>query len=188
MKVFTIYNTKGYINSYLIGSENGGDAIIIDPGQIDLHLLDLIENNNYYLKSIFVTHSHDTHIKGIKTLLKIYDADIYSKVSIISEKETKRIKDGDRLKLSGYEIDIIDIPGHSDDSIVFKVNNMLFTGDVLSAGLIGSTTNSESKKLLQKGIIKKIFSIKNDMVIFPGHGAPTTLNVEKRMNPYLNLS
>ena len=188
MKVFTIYNTKGYINTYLIGPEKGGDAIIIDPGQTDLHLLDLIENNNYYLKSIFVTHAHETHIKGIKTLLKIYEADIYSKTAVIFEKETVTIKDGDKLKLSGYDIEVIDIPGHSDDSIVFKIKNMLFTGDVLSAGLIGSTTNSESKKILQKGIIRKIFSIKDDMLIFPGHGAPTTLDVEKKMNPYLNLS
>ncbi len=188
MKVFTIYNTKGYINTYLIGPEEGGDAIIIDPGQTDLHLLDLIESNNYYLKSIFVTHSHETHIKGIKTLLKIYDADIYSKIPVIAETETVTIKDNDILRLSGYEIEVIDIPGHSDDSLVFKIRNLLFTGDVLSAGLIGSTTNNESKKILQKGIIKKLFSIKDDMVIFPGHGAPTTLDVEKRMNPYLNIS
>ena len=188
MKVFTIYNTEGYINTYLIGPEEGGDAIIIDPGQTDLHLLELIEGNNYYLKSIFVTHSHETHIKGIKTLLKIYDADIYSKVPLIGDTETKTLKDRDIVSLSGYDIEVIDIPGHSDDSLVFKIRNLLFTGDVLSAGLIGSTTNSESKKILQKGIIRKLFSIRDDMVIFPGHGAPTTLEVEKMMNPYLNLS
>ena len=188
MKVFTIYNTKGYINTYLIGPEEGGDAIIIDPGQTDLHLLDLIESNNYYLKSIFVTHAHETHIKGIKTLLKIYDADIYSKLPLISETETISLKDDDKIHLSGYEIEVIDIPGHSDDSLVFRIRNLLFTGDVLSAGLIGSTVNNDSKKILQKGIIRKLFSIKEDMVIFPGHGAPSTLNAEKKMNPYLNIS
>ncbi len=188
MKVFTIYNTNGYINTYLIGPEQGGEAIIIDPGQIDLHLLNLIESNNYYLKSIFVTHSHDTHIKGIKTLLKIYDAVVYGKLPLIMETETTQLKDSDTLTLSGFDITVIDVPGHSDDSLVYRIRNMLFTGDVLSAGLIGSTANSESKKVLQKGIIKKLFSIKEDMVIFPGHGAPSTLNVEKRMNPYLNLS
>ena len=92
MKVFTIYNTNGYINTYLIGPEQGGEAIIIDPGQIDLHLLNLIESNNYYLKSIFVTHSHDTHIKGIKTLLKIYDAVVYGKLPLIMETETTTVK------------------------------------------------------------------------------------------------
>ncbi len=188
MKVFTIYNTDGCINTYLIGPEEGGDAIIIDPGQTDLHLLNIIESNNYYLKSIFVTHSHEKHIKGIKTLLKIYDTDIYSKTPLIQEKESIIIKDGDTLNLSGYDIDVIDIPGHSDDSIVYKIRNLLFTGDVLSAGMIGSTTNPESKKLLQKGIIKKLFSFREDLVIFPGHGAPSTLDVEKQMNPYLNIS
>jgi hydroxyacylglutathione hydrolase len=188
MKVYTIYNTDGYINTYLIGSENGGDAIIIDPGQTDLHLLNIIENNDYYLKSIFVTHAHEKHIKGIRTLLKIYDANIYSKLPLINETETITLKDGDTLNLSGYDISVIDIPGHSDDSIVFKIRNILFTGDVLSAGMIGSTTSSESKKMLQKGIIKKLFSFKEDLIVFPGHGAPSTLDVEKKMNPYLNIS
>ncbi len=188
MKVFTIYHTNGYINTYLIGPEDGGEAILIDPGQVDLHLLNLIEYNNYYLKSIFVTHSHEHHIKGIDTLLKIYESDVYSKLPLIKKVETVKVNDGDKINISGYDVEIIDINGHSDDSVVYKIRNILFTGDVLSAGMIGSTVNSESRKILQKEIIKKIFTLKSDFLILPGHGAPTTLNVEKKINPYLNLS
>ena len=54
MKLFTLYNTAGSVNTYLIGHENGGDAIIIDPGQIDLHILDILETNNYYIKNHFI--------------------------------------------------------------------------------------------------------------------------------------
>ncbi len=184
MKIFTIYNTSGSLNTYLIGHENGGDAIIVDPGQIDLHLLDLLENNNYYVRSILLTHDHENHTWGVKTLMRIYDSVIYSKSPLIYDYKSITVSENSVYNLSGFDITVIEIPGHSNDSVVYRIRNTLFTGDVLSAGRIGSTPNASAKKLLQEGITGKLFTLKEDYIIFPGHGSPTTLKVEKEFNPF----
>jgi len=188
MKLFTLYNLEGNLNTYLVGHEDGGDALIIDPGHIDLYLLNLLEDNNYHIKSILITHDHDFHTKGVKTLMRIYEPLIYSKRAMISEHPTITIKTKSVLKLLGFDITVIEIPGHSDDSLVYKIRNALFTGDVLSAGKIGYTPNSVAKKLLQENIEKKIFSIKEDLTIFPGHGPPTTLKAEKEFNSFSHVT
>ncbi len=188
MKLFTLYNTTGSVNTYLIGHENGGDAIIIDPGQIDLHILDILETNNYYIKSILLTHDHENHIRGVKTLMKIYDATIYAKSPLIYDFTAHTVNDNDILNLSGFDINVIWVPGHSDDSLVFRIRNTLFTGDVISAGRIGLTHGSIQKNLLQRSIIDKLFSLDNELIIFPGHGSPSTLKTEKEFNPFINHS
>ncbi len=185
MKLFTLYNVEGTLNTYLVGHEAGGDALIIDPGQIDLYLLNLLEENNYYIKSILITHDHEHHTKGVKTLMRIYEPSIYSKRAMIQGYSATTIKTNSVLNLLGFDINIIEIPGHSDDSLVYRIRNALFTGDVLSAGKIGYTPNSVTKKLLQENILEKIFSIEEDLVIFPGHGPPTTLRAEKEFNPFI---
>ena len=184
MKLFTLYNLEGNLNTYLIGHEDGGDALIIDPGNIDLYLLNLIENHNYYIKSILITHDHEKHTKGVKTLMRIYEPLIFSKRAIICDYRANTINTNSVLNLLGFDITVIEIPGHSDDSLVFRIRNTLFTGDVLSAGKIGYTSNSVAKKLLQENIMKKIFSIKDDLIIFPGHGPPTTLKAEREFNTF----
>jgi len=185
MKLFTLYNLEGNINTYLVGLESGGEAIIIDPGHIDLYLLNLLEDNNYYIKSILITHDHEYHTKGVKTLMRIYEPSIYSKRAMIYDYPATTINTNSVLNLCGFDITAIEIPGHSDDSLVFRIRNALFTGDVLSAGRIGYTPNSVAKKLLQDNIEKKLFSIKEDLIIFPGHGPPTTIRAEKEFNSYL---
>ncbi|MDX9799894.1 MAG: MBL fold metallo-hydrolase [Spirochaetia bacterium] len=186
MKLFTLYNSTGSVNTYLIGHENGGDAIIIDPGKIDLHILDILETNNYYIKSILLTHDHENHIRGVKTLMKIYDASIYAKSPLIYDFAAVSINENTILTLSDFDIKVIEVPGHSDDSLVFLIRNALFTGDVLSAGRIGLTHGAVQRKLLQTNIINKLFSLDNDLIIFPGHGSPSTLKTEKEFNPFIN--
>lgn len=186
VKVFTIYNTNGSLNTYLIGHENGGDAIIIDPGQIDLHLLDILEFNNYYVKSILLTHTHENHTKGVNTLLRIYDSELYSKATTVNNIVPKPVSAVSGTNISGFEVTVIETPGHSDDSVVFRIRNTLFTGDVLHSGRIGTTRNTASRKVLQENIISKIFTLDENLVIFPGHGPPSTLKIEKEFNPFLN--
>ena len=182
MKLFTLYNLQGNVNTYLLGHEDGGDALIIDPGHIDLYLLNLLEDNNYYIKSILLTHDHENHAKGVKTLMRIYEPLIYSKRARIYDYPAITINPNSVLNLCGFDITVIEVPGHSDDSLVYRIRNALFTGDVLSAGRIGYTPNSVAKKLLQENIEQKIFSIKEDLIIFPGHGSPTTIKAEKEFN------
>jgi glyoxylase-like metal-dependent hydrolase (beta-lactamase superfamily II) len=177
---------SNFSNTYLLGPAEGGSAVIIDPGVMDIHLLNLIENNNFYIDNILVTHNHSSHVNGIKTLKKIYDADIYSNSELPFKIDFNRINDGDILQLDELTVDVLNIPGHSADSMIFKINNMLFTGDVLLAGAIDKELSPFYENLLKKNIKERIFTMPDDILVFPGHGSPTTIKAEKMFNPFLN--
>lgn len=188
MKLFFHFAVVGFANTYLIGQENGGDAILVDPGIMDTELLNLIESNGYYIRSILVTHQHTSHIKGIRTLKRIYDADIYSFHPYILDFPTIPLKDGDRFTCaSGIEVEVFEVPGHSPDSLVYHIGGMIFTGDVLEAGRVGTTKNSFTRAVLLRSISEKLFSLPDSTILLPGHGPPSILRAEKMYNPDLKL-
>ncbi|MDC7227150.1 MAG: MBL fold metallo-hydrolase [Spirochaetales bacterium] len=183
--MFFHFVLSNFSNTYLLGPAEGGNAVIIDPGVMDLPLLNIIEQNDFYVKHILVTHNHASHVNGIKTLRKIYDADVYSNMELPFKSEYTRIEDGDQLELNSLKVDVINIPGHSPDSMIFKIKNMLFTGDVLLAGEIDHDLTIHQASLLKEKINEKIFVMDDDVLVFPGHGAPSTVKTEKFFNPYL---
>ena len=188
MKLYFHFAVVGFANTYLIGPPDGGDAILVDPGIMDKELLTLIENNRYYVKTILVTHHHNSHVKGIRTLKKIYDADIYSFSPYILDFPSIPIKDGDKFNAaSDIEVEVIEVPGHSSDSLVYHIGGMVFTGDVLAAGRAGNTKNSFSRALLLRSIDEKLFNLPDTTLVLPGHGPPSTLKAEKMFNPDIKL-
>jgi hydroxyacylglutathione hydrolase len=184
MKIYTHFSVLGFSNSYLIGNPGGGDAILIDPGVMDLPLLEMIEKNGYYVRHILITHSHESHIRGGNTLLKIYSAEVYGGARNLLKPDSRQVKDGEILDLSGTEVECIEVPGHSSDSLVFRIGSLFFTGDVLRAGGIGATPNRYAQALLINAIQSRLLTYEQGR-IFPGHGPPSTIQSERRFNPYL---
>jgi glyoxylase-like metal-dependent hydrolase (beta-lactamase superfamily II) len=164
--------------------EAAREAIIIDPGSMDEEILDFIEENEYTLRGILVTHDHRNHVHGLRTIKRIYDAaDIYGVNHSILDHKTNVVRDGDVLNLGPFRIEVISVPGHSADSAVYRVEHFLFTGDVLSAGLVGSTASSYGAAVQMTALRSKILSIQGDIVVLPGHGPPSCLEAERRFNP-----
>lgn len=186
MIFYSYFSSQGFANSFVIGSETGKEAIIIDPGIFDVDVLRLIEDNNLYLKHILITHSHDDHITGIKTILKIYDARIYSYRQVIAGFPAVKVRDYDKLELDSFTFEVLETPGHSGDSLTFKLDNLLFTGDTLLAGSIGYTVDAFSRGLIISSLKEKIFSLTDDTYIFPGHGPPSKVGIERYLNMDIN--
>ena len=186
MKLLSHFPAIGVSNTYIIGHEGGGEAILVDPGRFDVTLLELIENNEYEVTTVLVTHNHDNHIKGLKTLLKVYNARIVAGSEKIYEFDTTTVADGNNLNASGFDIEVIDVEGHSTDSRVYRIGPYLFTGDVLSAGRIGSSHTSFTRDLLLQSIHNKLLSLNGELLVLPGHGPPTTIDAEKKWNPDLD--
>lgn len=187
MRCFINFSLTGFSNSYLIGPDEGGDAIVIDPGEMNIKLLNLIENNNFYIKHILITHNHKPHIGGIRTLLKIYKAQIYSSSSNILGYPSNIIYPESTLDLSGIKVKVMEFSGHTKDSLVYKVGEMLFTGDTLGAGSIGEEENKETIASISKSISEGIKTMDDSILVFPSHGPPSTIKAEKDFNPELFL-
>jgi len=184
MRLFPPFSFLDFSNSYLIGPDQGGSAILIDPGIFDAGLLKLIEENNYYVRYVLVTHAHGSHTKGLTTLLKIYDAQVFAFNPFIQDFPAVQVREGKQQHLGEFLFEIIETPGHSDDSLCFRLNQFLFTGDTLTAGSMSK--NSEyTKDTLISTIKKKLLTLDDDTLIFPGHGPPSRIAIEREFNPFL---
>lgn len=184
MKVYFHLSFDGFTNAYVVVNENQNvkEAIIIDPAKITNDMINQIEDGGYTLKAILITHSHKQHVQGLKTLLKIYSTKIYAGDFEVNGVETEVLRGDGKIKIAGLDIDYYSVPGHSSDSMVFKIGNLMFTGDTISAGKISGTTNKYSEKLLKDKIKEKILSQTDDTILLPGHGPPTTVRSEKFFN------
>jgi glyoxylase-like metal-dependent hydrolase (beta-lactamase superfamily II) len=187
MKLFFQYCSFGFSNCYTLGEEDAAGnrqnaAIIIDPGSMENVMLETIENNNFAVKAVLITHDHLNHVRGLRTLMRIYNAEIFSVNQNVMDHRTNMVKDGDRIGVPGFMIEVISIPGHSSDSVVYKIGNMLFTGDVLTAGLVGRTASAYGNTTQMNKLRSRLLSLPGDYVVLPGHGPPSTLEAERRFN------
>jgi len=180
MKLFNHFAAVGFSNTYLVGNEENREAILIDPGVMDVPLLNLIEDNEYYIRHILITHSHRNHFGGINILLKIYDAKVYAALPELDSIPSRVLSEGLHT-FSGLEVEVIPIMGHSDDSLVYRIGHFYFTGDILSAGRTGTAPDKVSKDLLFLELEQKIFSRDVHEILLPGHGPPTTIKAESEM-------
>jgi len=182
MKLFYEVSTSDFSNCYILGSEKHNAAVIVDPSGIKNTTVEIIENNNFHLKAILITHDHRHHVRGLRTLKKIYNVDIYAVNQNIMNHKTIMVKDGDKISIDDFTIEVISIPGHSSDSVVYRIENMLFTGDVLTAGLVGSTASAYGAATQMNKLRSRLLSLPGDYTVLPGHGPPSTLEAERRFN------
>jgi glyoxylase-like metal-dependent hydrolase (beta-lactamase superfamily II) len=180
MKLFFQYCSYGFSNCYILGEDKS--ALIIDPGSMDNDTLKTIENNNFNLAAVLITHDHPVHVHGLRTLKRVYDAEVFAVNQIVLDQKTIMVKDRDKIKIAGFEVEVISIPGHSADSVVYRIGAMLFTGDVLTAGLVGSTASAYGTATQMNTLSSRLLSLPGDYAVLPGHGPPSTLEAERRFN------
>lgn len=163
-------------------NEKTQEALIIDPGYITPELIMRLEKEQYKLSAILVTHNHGSHVHGIEALTKIYSTRIYGADESINNKEIMLITGDGHFRAAGFSISYYSIPGHTIDSLVYKIGNILFTGDSLSAGHIGNTNSTYSNSILKDMLQRKVLSQNPATVVMPGHGPPTTIEAERAFN------
>ena len=96
------------------------------------------------------------------------------------------LKGGETLKIAGLDVKIIHTPGHAKGSVCYVVSNKIFVGDTLFFMSFGRTDFYDGNaKDLKNSIVNKLFALKGNYTILPGHGEPTTLDFERVNNPIL---
>ena len=188
MRLYYYYCRFGFSNCYILGNEEPGarDALIIDPGTMDKQILDCIEKNDFILKGVLITHDHLGHVRGLRTLKRIYDVELFAVNRFVLDQKTTPVKDGDHITIGSFHVDVISIPGHSSDSVVYKIGSLLFSGDVLTAGLVGQTASTYGSTLQVNNLRSRILSLPGDYTLLPGHGPPSSLEAERHFNAGIN--
>ena len=184
MKVYFHLNVGGFSNCYIVVNEFKKEAMIIDPGVVTEEIISQLEDNNLSLEAVLITHNHGSHVHGLKTLRKIYSPRILAADWEVAGDNTTVLTGDGKTYIADLAVRYMTVPGHTADSVVYFIEDIMFTGDVLSAGAIGSTNSSYSEYILKSNIEQKIFSQQDSIILMPGHGPPTTLGAAKQ---FLNL-
>lgn len=184
MKIYFHLCLEEFTNCYVVVNDDPSvmEALIIDPGKISNDIISQIELGGYKLTGVLVTHNHENHVHGLTTLRKIYSPMIYAADYEVAGDQTVVLHGDGAVVVAGLTVQYLSVPGHSSDSMVYKIGNVLFTGDTITAGIIGDTNSQYSHRLLCSNIQNKLLSQNDDCVLMPGHGPPTTVLAEKKFN------
>lgn len=191
-------------NCYVLGCEETGSALVIDPGGDDARITRVISEDELQLKFIVNTHGHVDHIAANDELkaetsaqLCIHSADadmledpqknlsLFVGTPVTSPKADRILEHGDILEVGKLRLEVIHTPGHSQGSICLLANDCVFTGDLLFAGGIGryDFPGSSYEKLMDS--LKKVMTLDDGLVVYSGHGPETTIGHERKTNPFL---
>jgi hydroxyacylglutathione hydrolase len=196
--------------SYLIGDEEAGEALVIDPADEAQQLIAFAEQHGVKITTILNTHAHIDHIMGNAQMVRltgakiiIHEAESYSlnhpssgSLSLFRAEPSPPadilVKDGDIIPVGGLGLEVIHTPGHSPGGISLHLDDMVFTGDTLFVGGVGRTDlPGGSWETLVSSIRHRLFTLPGDTAVLPGHNygpAPTsTIYREKLTNPHLRL-
>lgn len=162
-------------NCYILKKD--GKCLLIDPGSDSDKIKKSMGDNK--LVGILVTHSHFDHVGALRDFLKNNRKLMVYKKSNLSDLEEKEIEP---FKFKCYYT-----PGHSNDSVSFYFDevNTLFVGDFIFKNTIGRTDLPTGSEIDMKNSLARLEEFDNDTKIYSGHGDLTTLEEERKNNPYL---
>ena len=185
-------------NCYILEDEKTRAAAIIDPGDEAGRILQVIEDDGVDVKYILLTHGHYDHTTAVPQMHKaLPQAEIYihradangagSQLFPLAGQipDLKFYDEGDTLALGDMTIQVLHTPGHSKGSVTLKVGDVLFCGDTLFAGSCGRTDLAGGSYDEIMASLKKLGQLPGDYHVCPGHDVTSTLERERRSNPFL---
>lgn len=190
------------VNAYLLADPDTKDACLIDPGADAKKIKDFIEKNGFSLKFIINTHGHGDHIGangifGVPIYIHSLDKDFLTNpgknlsllfmTNIKSPPAARLLEGGDMLDIGNFKLKVLHTPGHTPGSISLVLDGIAFTGDTLFNNGVGRTDfDYGDERALLNSIRKKLFSLADQTIIYPGHGESSTIGGEKKNNQFLN--
>ena len=194
-------------NCTILGDEESGEAIVIDPGDEIARIQRRLTELNLKLKQILITHAHIDHVGGALKLKRLTGAPIFLNESDLPLLEMMAaqaawlgmatpetappdapLTDGQLVGLDRYPAQVLHTPGHTQGSISLWIpsESKLVAGDTLFRDSIGRTDlpGGDGRRIL-RSIYDKLLPLPEETVVVPGHGASTTIGREKRFNPFL---
>lgn len=197
-------------NCYIIADEESKEGIIVDPGSQVNEVLEVVENLGLKIDKIVNTHAHIDHASGVQQAKDATGAKFYlhkkEKPVLDSMPESalrfgglpefegvvvpeidEFIDEGDVIKIGKYKAEVLHVPGHTWGSICLIINGHIISGDTLFAGSVGRVdlTGGTSMQELVGSINRKLMVYPPESRVYPGHGPVTTIEIEKRSNPFL---
>lgn len=193
-------------NCYLLCNMDIKECVLIDPADSQDEISRMIDESGCSLKGILLTHGHFDHIMAADAVRDKYGVKVYASCDEKNTLEQPNInlgeayglklsvkadvwhKDGEILKLAGFDIEALHTPGHTEGGSCYYIREIgvLFSGDTLFCGSVGRTDfPGGSMSEIVRSIKEKVMVLPDDTKVYPGHGEGTSVGYERENNPFL---
>jgi len=190
------------VNTYLLYDEISKEAILIDVGGSAEKIINKINELNLKVLGIYNTHGHFDHILGAKEIqeklnipfyvhkedklfVEKLDAQMtyYGMPSALPPEINGYVDNNSEIKLGKNIVKVIETPGHTQGGVCYLADEMLFSGDTLFLESIGRTDlPGGDYSTLKKSIREKLFTLDENIKVYPGHESSTSIGHEKEYN------
>lgn len=191
-------------NCYLVIDESTNRAVLIDPGDEPDRILNALRKSGAKLDAIWLTHAHFDHVGAIAGVVREHpvpvhmhplDAPVLEAAVDSALRYGVRIDapppadlelaEGDLVSVGAQELAVIHLPGHAPGHVAFHGNGVIFGGDCLFAGSVGRTDIPYGDRETLDASLVRMVALGDDLTVYPGHGPITTIDRERRSNPFL---
>ena len=194
MQITTLPLGSYQTNCYLVSADDRTDCVVIDPGYHPEQVLLKAQQLGKTIAAVLLTHGHFDHVGGVKGIAQAVRCPVYICEEDLSMPETftagpiyytDTYADGDILELAGLTFRVMHTPGHTRGSVCLCCGDAIFSGDTLFWGNCGRTDLPGGDWAAIRASLLRLSRMTGDYRVFPGHGQSTTLNDERKCNPYL---
>ena len=181
-------------NTYIVSKEGSNKCVIIDPGYEANTILNRVALLGLQIEAILLTHAHFDHVGAVRQIAADSDCEVF-----VDEKELSlppTMTDGPIyytelypaegvVSVADLSIKVLRTPGHTPGSVCLIVEDAMFSGDTLFAGSMGRCDFPGSNIFDMRKSLRKLRDLPGDYRVLPGHAEDTTLEYERKTNPYL---
>ena len=169
-------NGKGCLSYLLV---EGGQAAVVDPSVSTDAYLELAARHGARVTMVLETHVHADHLSRARDLA------LHSQAELIYPQNDRvtflyrPVRDGDRLRVGSVELEVIATPGHTGESVCYRIgNDALLTGDTLFTSAVGRPDLEKGNDGADRGahtlwasLHRKIEALPGSLRVLPAHHA-----------------
>lgn len=194
MNIITLPLGAYQTNCYLVSGDESDTCVVIDPGYSPEQVLLAARSSGKRIEAVLLTHGHFDHVGGVKGIAQAVRCPVYLCEADLSMPEsftdgplfyTDAYGEGALLSLAGLKFRVLHTPGHTPGSVCLCCGDAMFSGDTLFWGSCGRTDLPGGDWAAIRKSLQRLVGIGKNYTVYPGHGRSTTLDDERKYNPYM---